>query len=74
MALPWAAVRLIMQVTVNDIEVFGHVINSLESISNLVAQCQLMEVIYLVERKKSRWVHFFLRRKQMSIEAHQSQY
>ncbi|OTA07712.1 hypothetical protein A9Z42_0086230 [Trichoderma parareesei] len=53
MALPWAAVRLIMQVTVNDIEVFGHVINSLENISNLVAQCQLIEVIYLVERRKS---------------------
>ncbi|PTB68604.1 hypothetical protein BBK36DRAFT_49405 [Trichoderma citrinoviride] len=54
MALPWAAVRLIMQVTVNDIEVFGHVINSLENISNLVAQCQIIEMIYLVDRRKSR--------------------
>ncbi|KAL6863996.1 hypothetical protein J3F83DRAFT_182220 [Trichoderma novae-zelandiae] len=53
MALPWAAVRLIMQVTVNDIETFGHVLDSLENISNLVARCQLCEVIYLVERRKS---------------------
>ncbi|KAM0452042.1 hypothetical protein ACHAPV_009666 [Trichoderma viride] len=41
-----------MQATVNDIEIFGHVLSSLENISNLVAQCQLIEVIYLTEKRK----------------------
>lgn len=43
-----------MQATVNDIEIFGHVLSSLENISNLVAQCQLIEVIYLTEKRKQR--------------------
>ncbi|PTB48811.1 hypothetical protein M431DRAFT_127355 [Trichoderma harzianum CBS 226.95] len=51
-ALPWAAIKLIMQATTNDIEIFGHVLSSLENISNLIAQCQLIEVIYLIERRK----------------------
>ncbi|KAJ4860026.1 ankyrin repeats (3 copies) domain-containing protein [Trichoderma breve] len=51
-ALPWAAIKLIMQATINDIEIFGHVLSSLENISNLIAQCQLIEVIYFTERRK----------------------
>ncbi|KAM0481785.1 hypothetical protein ACHAPX_003111 [Trichoderma viride] len=51
-ALPWAAIRLIMQATINDIEIFGHVLSSLENISNLVAQCQLIEVVYLTKKRK----------------------
>ncbi|KAL6792575.1 hypothetical protein GGI42DRAFT_364041 [Trichoderma sp. SZMC 28013] len=51
-ALPWAAIKLIMQATINDIEIFGHVLSSLENISNLIAQCQLIEVIYLAEKRK----------------------
>ncbi|KKO96727.1 hypothetical protein THAR02_11168 [Trichoderma harzianum] len=41
-----------MQATVNDIETFGHVLSSLENISNLIAQCQLIEMIYFTERRK----------------------
>ncbi|OPB46030.1 1-alkyl-2-acetylglycerophosphocholine esterase [Trichoderma guizhouense] len=40
-----------MQATTNDIEIFGHVLNSLENISNLIVQCQLIEVIYFTERR-----------------------
>jgi hypothetical protein len=46
--------RLIMQVTINDVETFGHILSSLENIGNLIAQCQLIEVIYLAERRKQR--------------------
>ncbi|KAL7952868.1 hypothetical protein V8C34DRAFT_318678 [Trichoderma compactum] len=39
-ALPWAAIKLIMQATINDIEIFGH--------------CRLIEAIYLEEKRKKR--------------------
>ncbi|UKZ49084.1 hypothetical protein TrVGV298_003323 [Trichoderma virens] len=41
-----------MQATINDIEIFGYVLSSLENISNLVAQCQLIEAVYLTEKRK----------------------
>ncbi|KAK5997911.1 hypothetical protein PT974_00277 [Cladobotryum mycophilum] len=37
---------------INDIEVFGHVLSSLENISNLIAQCQIIEVLYLAKKRK----------------------
>ncbi|GAB1320899.1 NACHT domain-containing protein [Madurella fahalii] len=45
-ALPWAAIRLILQATVNDVEVFGWVLQSIESIANLIATCRIFELRY----------------------------
>ncbi|KAK1846472.1 ankyrin repeat-containing protein [Colletotrichum chrysophilum] len=43
-ALPWAAVRLVMQASVNDVEVFGFVLESVESITNVIATCTIFEL------------------------------
>ncbi|KAI1754330.1 hypothetical protein F4782DRAFT_539160 [Xylaria castorea] len=50
-ALPWAAVRLIMQTSINDLETFGHVIVSLENLTSIIAQCHIIETVYLGNRK-----------------------
>ncbi|KAJ2991079.1 hypothetical protein NUW58_g2655 [Xylaria curta] len=50
-ALPWAAMRFIMQSSINDLEVFGHIIVSLESLASIVAQCHIIETVYLGGRK-----------------------
>ncbi|KAJ8119211.1 hypothetical protein ONZ43_g3796 [Nemania bipapillata] len=50
-ALPWAAVRFIMQTGINDLDVFSHVILSLENIASIVAQCHVIEAVYLSGRK-----------------------
>ncbi|KAF3064541.1 Vegetative incompatibility protein HET-E-1 [Daldinia childiae] len=46
-ALPWAAVRLIMKATVNDVETFGYVLQSIESVTNLIASCSIIERHFL---------------------------
>ncbi|KAK6951746.1 hypothetical protein Daesc_006269 [Daldinia eschscholtzii] len=42
-ALPWAAVRLIMKATVNDVETFGYVLQSIETIASMIASCSIVE-------------------------------
>ncbi|KAI1658927.1 hypothetical protein F4813DRAFT_33676 [Daldinia decipiens] len=46
-ALPWAAVRLIMKATVNDVEAFGYVLQSIESVANIIASCSIIERHFL---------------------------
>ncbi|KAI0852291.1 putative ankyrin repeat-containing protein [Daldinia vernicosa] len=46
-ALPWAAVRLIMKATVNDVEAFGYVLQSIESVTNVIASCSIIERHFL---------------------------
>ncbi|EQB57263.1 hypothetical protein CGLO_02630 [Colletotrichum gloeosporioides Cg-14] len=46
-ALPWAGVRLLLQVVVNDTETLGAVAEGLETVSHLIARCALYEGIYL---------------------------
>ncbi|KAM7219021.1 hypothetical protein V8F06_005613 [Rhypophila decipiens] len=46
-ALPWAAIRLILQTSVNDVEVFGYVLSSIESIANAIAAGTIFELRYL---------------------------
>ncbi|KAK3298835.1 uncharacterized protein B0H64DRAFT_83679 [Chaetomium fimeti] len=46
-ALPWTAIRLILQATVNDVEVFGWILDSIENITNLLATCAIFELRYL---------------------------
>lgn len=45
-ALPWAAIRFLLQATVNDVEIYGNMLQSLELISNLLARCFVMEQLY----------------------------
>ncbi|KAI0440189.1 hypothetical protein F4803DRAFT_528424 [Xylaria telfairii] len=49
-ALPWAAVRFILQTSINDLENFGHVIVSLENLASIVSQCHIIETVYLGKR------------------------
>ncbi|RYC65501.1 hypothetical protein CHU98_g688 [Xylaria longipes] len=49
--LPWAAIRLIMQTTINNLEVFGHIIISLENLASIVAQCHIIESVYIGGRE-----------------------
>ncbi|KAK4165517.1 ankyrin repeat protein [Cladorrhinum sp. PSN259] len=49
-ALPWAAVRLILQAAVNDVETFGFILQSLETIANMVAYFSVFELRYLGSR------------------------
>ncbi|KAK3986108.1 hypothetical protein QBC44DRAFT_144035 [Cladorrhinum sp. PSN332] len=53
-ALPWAAVRLILQAVVNDVEVFGFVVQSLEHIASVIGYCNIFEVTYL-EKQQRPW-------------------
>ncbi|KAI0399226.1 hypothetical protein F4802DRAFT_611032 [Xylaria palmicola] len=50
-ALPWAAMRFIMQTSINDIEAFGEIMVSLENLASIVSQCHVIEAVYLDERK-----------------------
>ncbi|KAK4213489.1 ankyrin repeat protein [Rhypophila decipiens] len=52
-ALPWAAIRLILQTGVNDVEVFGYVLNFIEGIANAIAAGTIFELRYL-RRYESR--------------------
>ncbi|KAF2802118.1 uncharacterized protein BDZ99DRAFT_402102, partial [Mytilinidion resinicola] len=46
-ALPWAAVRFILKATITEVEVFGAILQVVESISNTLARCIIMESLYL---------------------------
>lgn len=46
-ALPWAAVRFILKATVTEVEIFGAILQVVESISNTLALCIIMESLYL---------------------------
>ncbi|ROT39647.1 hypothetical protein SODALDRAFT_309087 [Sodiomyces alkalinus F11] len=45
--LPWAAVCFILQTGLNDVEIFGFVLQSVEGISNLLASTAIFEGLYL---------------------------
>ncbi|KAF7931270.1 hypothetical protein EAE99_003741 [Botrytis elliptica] len=45
-ALPWAAVRLLLTIAVEDSQSFGVLIEGLEQISKLIAQCKVLEDLY----------------------------
>ncbi|KAI0554188.1 hypothetical protein F4679DRAFT_579797 [Xylaria curta] len=50
-ALPWATMRLIMQTGINDLEVFGYIIVSVENLASIMAQCYIIESVYLNGRE-----------------------
>ena len=46
-AIPWAAIRFFLQISVNDIEIYGGMLQSVELISNILGRCLVMEHLYL---------------------------
>ncbi|KAF4418418.1 ankyrin 1 [Fusarium acutatum] len=46
-SLPWAAVRLLLQVTVNDVQQYGTMVQDLEVISRIIARYKKFENLYL---------------------------
>ncbi|KAE8441164.1 hypothetical protein EG329_005820 [Mollisiaceae sp. DMI_Dod_QoI] len=46
-ALPWALVRVLLQVAVSDIEKYAFVVDSLEDVSRCISRCGLLERLYV---------------------------
>ncbi|KAM3075671.1 hypothetical protein ACMFMG_007803 [Clarireedia jacksonii] len=46
-ALPWAGIRFLLQIAVNDSQTFGAMCEGIESISNLISRCATIELRYL---------------------------
>jgi N-terminal domain of NWD NACHT-NTPase len=46
-ALPWAGIRLLLQVAVNDTETFGAMAEGVEFVSNLITRYTIVEQLYL---------------------------
>ncbi|KAI8634826.1 hypothetical protein F5Y19DRAFT_469876 [Xylariaceae sp. FL1651] len=54
-ALPWAALRLILQASINDMEVFGSILISLERVANFMTLSGIIETQYFgTKTKQSR--------------------
>ncbi|KAI4100788.1 MAG: hypothetical protein L6R37_005236 [Teloschistes peruensis] len=48
-ALPWAAVRFFLQLSVNEVQIFGAMTENLEKISGYIARCHLYEQLFLAK-------------------------
>ncbi|KAF6813780.1 ankyrin repeat domain-containing protein [Colletotrichum plurivorum] len=46
-ALPWAAVRFLLQIAVSEVELFGALVNDLEYIARMMVRYHAFEAIYL---------------------------
>lgn len=46
-ALPWAAVRFLLQITFNDVQTFGTIAEGVETVSRLIARYAIFEAAYL---------------------------
>ncbi|KAI9771411.1 MAG: hypothetical protein M1839_002801 [Geoglossum umbratile] len=46
-ALPWAAVRLVLQIAVSDSQTFGEIVEGIELVSNLITRYAIFEALYL---------------------------
>ena len=46
-ALPWAAVRFILQASISDVETFGMVVQDTETLANVITRCRVLEDLYL---------------------------
>ena len=53
-AIPWAAVRFVLQIAVNDQHAFGSTVTDLESISRLITRYAIFEEVYLRQPSKCR--------------------
>lgn len=46
-ALPWGAVRFLLQISISEVQVFGAMIDDVESIARMLAQYRIFEDVYL---------------------------
>lgn len=46
-ALPWAGVRLLLQISTNETEALGHIIEGVEHVTKVISRCAIIEAIYL---------------------------
>lgn len=53
-SLPWAAVRLVLQISINDVEIFGAVAEGVEIVTRLISRCAVYEVVYLAPRAEEQ--------------------
>jgi hypothetical protein len=54
MSLPWAGIRLLLQIGVNDVQTFGAMAEGVEFISDLVTRCAIVEELYLQGTSEAR--------------------
>jgi hypothetical protein len=46
-ALPWAAIRFILKASLSEMEVFGAILQVVESVARTLTRCTVMETLYL---------------------------
>ncbi|KAF4902782.1 Ankyrin-3 [Colletotrichum fructicola] len=46
-ALPWAGVRMLLQIAINDAESLGTIAEGIETVSSLITRCAVLETIHL---------------------------
>ncbi|KAH0426094.1 ankyrin repeat protein [Colletotrichum camelliae] len=46
-ALPWAGVRMLLQIAINDVEALATLADGIETISSLITRCAILENIHL---------------------------
>ncbi|KAL8798803.1 MAG: hypothetical protein Q9182_006375 [Xanthomendoza sp. 2 TL-2023] len=46
-SLPWAGIRFFLQLSVNDVQIFGAMAEGLEAVTSHIASCQLYEQLYM---------------------------
>jgi len=50
-ALPWAAIRFFLQITVNDVETFCTTLQSVERVSHILVTSKVIECLYLQHQR-----------------------
>ncbi len=53
-SLPWAAVRFLLQLSVNDMQIFGAMAEGLETVTCEITRCHLYEQLYLSRSSSAR--------------------
>ncbi|KAL8934772.1 MAG: hypothetical protein Q9216_005740 [Gyalolechia sp. 2 TL-2023] len=53
-SLPWAAIRFLLQLSVNDVQIFSAVADGLETVSGYITRCTLYEHLYLSKPSSAR--------------------
>ncbi|KAL8638503.1 MAG: hypothetical protein Q9228_004347 [Teloschistes exilis] len=48
-ALPWAAVRFFLQLSINEVQIFGAMTEGLEKMSGYITRCRLYEQLFLAK-------------------------
>ena len=53
-ALPWAAIRFFLQLSVNDVQTFGAMAEGLETVTSHITRCKTYENLYLSRSSSAR--------------------